>query len=165
MLISSFSIGLTSSPYRPTKKLNMTEEKKIASRSRPKEPNLSEDVRSSSNLRRSSHRLAHQFDFSNIVDDPIEVEEVEDPSEDSDQGLAFGEEALSEDDSQDISSAPYETETTNNSLDERATTVGEGQFEHTSRPTPSPVCSSPLSFSCIFLFPYFIFSIFLAHRD
>ena len=119
-------------------------------------------MRNSSNLQRSSHRLAHQFDFSSIVDDPIEVEEVDDPSEDSEQGLAFGEEALSEDDSQDISSAPYETETTNSSLDERATTIGEGQYEHTSRPTPSPVCSSPLSFSCIFLFPYFIFSIFLA---
>ena len=45
------------------------------------------------------------------------------------------------------------------SLDERATTIGEGQYEHTSQPTPSPICSSPSSFSCIFLFfaLYFLF--------
>ena len=48
------------------------------------------------------------------------------------------------------------------SLDERATNVGEGQYEHTSRPTPSLICSSLLSFSCIFLFPCLIFSIFQA---
>ena len=37
-------------------------------------------------------------------------------------------------------------------LDERSTTVGEGQYEHTSWPTLSPVFSSPLSFFCIFHF-------------
>ena len=79
---------------------------------------------------------------------------------DSEQGSAFREEASSEDDSQEISSAPDETETIKGSFDERATTVGEGQYEYTSQPTTSPVCSSPLSFSCIFLFPCLIFSIF-----
>ena len=87
---------------------------------------------------------------------------MEDPSKDNEQGSAFGEDASSEDDSQDISSAPDVTEIAKGSLDERATTVGEGQYEHTSRPTPSPVCSSPLSFSCIFLFLCLIFSIFQA---
>ena len=44
-------------------------------------------------------------------------------------------------------------------LDERPTTVGEGQYEHTYRLTPSTVCSSLSFFSCIFLFPFLIFSI------
>ena len=43
---------------------------------------------------------------------------------------------------------------TEDSLDERATTVGEGQYKHTSQPTRSPVCYLPLSFSCIFLFHF-----------
>ena len=90
----------------------MTEEKNVASSSQPKKPKLSKDVRNSSNLWWSSRRPAHQFDFSNTVDDPIEVEEVEDPSEDSEQGLAFGEEASSEDDSRDTSSAPNEIDVT-----------------------------------------------------
>ena len=53
------------------------------------------DVRNFSNLRQSSRKLAHQFDFSNIVDDPIEVKEVEDPSQDNEQGSAYGAEASS----------------------------------------------------------------------
>ena len=68
----------------------------------------------------------------NTVDDLIEVEEVEDPSEDSEQGSAFGEEASSEDDSMGTSSAPNETEMTKDSLDERVTAIREGQYEHTS---------------------------------
>ena len=41
-------------------------------------------------------------------------------------------------------------------MDERAAVVREGQYEHTSQPTPYLVCSSSLSFSCIFHFslPY-----------
>ena len=69
----------------------MIEEKNVASSSRPKKSKFPEDVKSFSNLRRSSHRPTHQFDFSNTIDDPIEVEEKEDPSKDSEQGLAFGE--------------------------------------------------------------------------
>ena len=42
-------------------------------------------------------------------------------------------------------------------MDERATIIREGQYKHTSRPTPSPVCSSPSSFSCIVLFFAYIF--------
>ena len=68
-------------------------------------------MRTSSNLRRLSRKPAHQFDFSNIVDDPIEIEEVKDPFEDSTQGLACGEENSSEDNSQDTRSAPGEIET------------------------------------------------------
>ena len=83
-------------------------------------------MRNSSNLRWLYRRPAHQFDFSNTVDDPIEIEQVEDPSEDSVQGSAYGVEASSEDDSQDISSVPDEIETTEDSLDERATIVEEG---------------------------------------
>ena len=90
----------------------MVKEKNVASNSQPKKSKLFEDVRNSSNLRRSSRRPAYQFDFSNIVDDPIEVEEVEDPSENSEQGLAYEEEASSEDDSQHTSRALDETKTT-----------------------------------------------------
>ena len=139
----------------------MVKDKNIASSSRPKKSKLLEDVRNSSNLRRPSCRPTHQFDFSNTVDDPIEVEEEEDPSGSSEQGSTFREESLSEDDFWDISSAPDVIETTEDSLDERATAIGEGQYEHTSQPTPSPICSSPLPFSCIFhffhalYFPYF----------
>ena len=92
MLVSSFfSAGLTS-PSRPTKKLKMADEKNIASNSRLKKPELPEYVRYSSNLRQSSCRPAHH-DFSNTVDDPIEVEKVENPSKNSEQGSAFGEDA------------------------------------------------------------------------
>ena len=83
-------------------------------------------MRNSSNLRRLSRRPAHQFDFSNTVDDPIEIEEVKYPFEDSEEGSACGEEASSEDNSQDTSSALDKTETVEGSLDERATTVREG---------------------------------------
>ena len=108
---------------RPTKK---AEEKNVAFSSQLKKDKLSKYVRNSSNLWRSSRKLAHRIDFSNIVDDPIEVEEVEDPSEDSEQGSTFGEEASSKDDSQDITSTPDETEMTEDTLDERATAIGEG---------------------------------------
>ena len=104
-----------------------------------------------SNLRRSLRIPSHQFDFSNTVDDPIEIEEVEDPSKECEKGLACGEETSSEDSSQDTSNALNETETIEGSLDERVTTVGEGQHEHTFLPTP-PISSSPLFFSYIFLF-------------
>ena len=83
---------MTSSPSRPTKKLKIAKEKKPTSSSWPKKPKLYEDVRSSSNLQPSSCRPSHQFDFSNIVDDPIEIEEVEDPPEDNEQGSVCGEE-------------------------------------------------------------------------
>ena len=54
---------------------------------------------------------------------------------------------------------------TEGSLDERDAPVREGQYEHTSRPTPSPISSSPSSFPCIFIFfaLYFLFCKF--HRD
>ena len=111
---------MTSSPSRPTKKLKITKEKKTTSSSQPKKPNLSEYVMNSSNLQRLSCRPSHQFDFSNTIDDPIKVEEVEDPSKDNEQGLAYEVEDSSEDDSQNISSAFNETEMTEGSLDERA---------------------------------------------
>ena len=98
----------------------MAKEKKTISISRPKKLKLFEEVRNSSNLWRSSCRPVYQFDFSNIVDVPIEMK---DSSEDSEQGSTCGEETLSEDNSQDTSSAPDETETTEGSLDERATTI------------------------------------------
>ena len=87
---------------------------------------------------------------------------MEDPFKDSEKGLAYGAKASSEDDSQDINSAPDETEMVEGSLDETTTTVREGQYEHNSRPTPSPVCSSPSSFSGIFIFLCIISSILLA---
>ena len=90
---------MTSSPSKPTKIFKMTKEKKTTSSGRPKKPKLSEDVRNFSNLRRSSRRPTHQFDFSNTVNDPIEIEEVEDHSEDSEQGSTCGDETSSEDNS------------------------------------------------------------------
>ena len=119
----------------------MAEENNVASSSRPKKPKSFEDVRNSSNVRWSSCRPTHQFVFSNTVDDPIKVEEMEDPSKDSEQRSAYGEEALNKDDYQDISSAPDEIKTTEGSLDEKATTTEEGQYEDTSHLTPSPDCS------------------------
>ena len=44
-------------------------------------------------------QTTHQFNFSNTIDDPIEIEEVEDLYEDSEQGSAYGEEASSENNS------------------------------------------------------------------
>ena len=80
-----FSLGLTSPPSRPTKKIKMAEEKNITSSSRPKKTKLPENVRTLSNLRRSSCQPVHQLVFSNNVDDPIKVEEMEDPYESSEQ--------------------------------------------------------------------------------
>ena len=60
---------------------------------------------------------------------------MEDPFEISMQGLAFGEEVSSEKDSRDISSAPGETETAEDSLNERAIVFREGKYEHTSQST------------------------------
>ena len=137
----------------------MAKDKKTTSSSRLKKLKLSKDVRNSSNLRWSSSRLAHQFNFSNTVDDPIKIEEVEDPSEDSKQGSVYGEEASSKDNSQDTSIAPGETEMVEGSLDERTTTIRECQYKHTSWLTLSPVSFSPSSFSCIFLFPCLMLSI------
>ena len=77
---------------------------------------------------------------------------MEDPYEDSEKGMTCGEETSSKDNFKDTSSAPNETKTTEGSLDERATTFGEGLYECTSRPTPSSVHSTSSSFSCIFLF-------------
>ena len=63
----------------------MGEEKNIASSSRPKKSKFLENVRTPSNLWHYSCRPIHQFDFSNIVNDPIKVEEMEDPFESSEQ--------------------------------------------------------------------------------
>ena len=60
-----FSAGLTSLS-RSTKKLKMAKEKNITSSSWPKKSKLLDDVRNSSNLRRSSCKPARD-----IVDDPI----------------------------------------------------------------------------------------------
>ena len=69
-------------------------------------------MRTPSNLRRSSWRPVYQFEFSNTVDDPIEVEEMENPSESSEQASNFEEEVSSEEDLRDIGSVPgLETET------------------------------------------------------
>ena len=76
---------MTSPLSRPTKKLKMAKEKNIASNNRPKKPKLLKNVRTPSNLRRSSCRAVHQFEFSNTVDDPIEFEEMGDPYESSEQ--------------------------------------------------------------------------------
>ena len=94
---------------------------------------------------------------------------MENPSESSKQELNIREEASSEEDSTNISSAlGSETKIVEDSLDERAIVVGEGQYEHISRPTPSlpPICSSSFSFFCIFHFslPY-IFHFFKLHRS
>ena len=125
-----------------------------------------QDVRNSSNLWRSLYGPTHQFDFSNTVDDPIKVKEVEDLSKSSEHGSAFGEEASREEDSKDISSALCETKTAKDSSDEKATTVGEGLYVHTSPPTPSLVCFPPLPFFFIFhlSLPY-IFHFSRLHRD
>ena len=132
--------------HKPTKKLKMAEEKNVASSSRPKKSKLPENMGTPSNLRHPLRRINHKFYFSNTVNDPIEVEEVEDPSKSSE--LAFGEEASSEENSKNISSAPGKIETTKDSLDENATVFGEDQYEHTSQPTPSfpSICSPSLPF-------------------
>ena len=49
-----FSARLTFSPSRPIKKIKMAKDKNIASSSQPKKSKVPEDVRKSSNLRRSS---------------------------------------------------------------------------------------------------------------
>ena len=116
-------------------------------------------MKNSSNLRQLSRTPTYQFDFSNTIDDPIEIEAIEDPSEDSEQGSVCEEEASSEDNSQHTSSTLGETEMSKCFLDERATTVEEGHYEHTSRSTPSLISSSPSSFSYIFLFPCLMLSI------
>ena len=90
---------------------------------------------------------------------------MEDPSKDSKQGSAYGGETLSGDDSQDTSCAPDETETTEGSLDERAPSVGEGQYEDTSRLTPSPIFPLHSSFSSIFFSLALYFPFFRLHRD
>ena len=77
----------------------MTKEKKTTSSGQLKKPKLFEDVRNFSNLRWSLLIPTHQFDFSNTVNDPIEIEEVEDHSEDSEKGSACGDETSSEDNS------------------------------------------------------------------
>ena len=51
---------------------------------------------------------------------------MEDSSESSEQGSAFGEKASREEDSRDISNTHGETETTKDSSNERALTIGEG---------------------------------------
>ena len=95
----------------------MAKEKKTIFNSLPKNPMLFEDVKNSSNLQKWSSRPSYKFDFSNIVDDPIEIEEVEDPPEDSEQWSAYREETSSEDNSQDTSSAPTKTKKAEGSLD------------------------------------------------
>ena len=77
----------------------MVKEKNISFDSLLKKSKLPKDVRNSSNLRCSSPIPAHQFDFSNTIDDPIEVEEVEDPFENNEPGSAFVEEDSSKGDS------------------------------------------------------------------
>ena len=105
----------------------MAEKKNIGSSSWPKNSKLLKNVRTPSNLRDSLCRSVHQFEFSNTVDDLIEVEEMEDPSESSEQESTFREESSSEEDSKDISSSPgSETGTVEDSLDERTIVVGEG---------------------------------------
>ena len=83
----------------------MAEGKNIASNSRPKNPMLPKNVRNYSNLQCSLCRPVPQFDLSNTVGDPIEVEKMEDPFESGEQESAFGEEASSEEDSKDLNSA------------------------------------------------------------
>ena len=75
----------------------MVEEKNVTSSSWPRKSNIPSNM---------GLLPTHKFDFPNTVDDPIEVEEVEDPSENSEQELAFAEEASNEEDPSDISSAP-----------------------------------------------------------
>ena len=46
-------------------------------------------------------------------------------------------------------------------MDEKATTIGEGQYEHASRPTPSMVCSSPSFFNIyIYIYIFFFFALY-----
>ena len=92
-MISPFLYRIDFYPSRSTNKLKMDEEKNIVSNSRPKKPKFPKNLRNPSNLRRFSRRSAHQFNFSNTVDDPKEVEEMEDPFESSKQELDFEGEA------------------------------------------------------------------------
>ena len=72
---------------------------------------------------------------------------MEDPFESSEQESTFGEKASGEEDSRDISSTlSLDIETIKDFLDESSTTVGEGQYEHTSQPILSLVYSPSLSF-------------------
>ena len=63
----------------------MAKEKNITFNSWPKKPKFLENMRTPSNLQRSSCQLVNQFDLSNTVDDPIEPEEMGDPSKSSEQ--------------------------------------------------------------------------------
>ena len=87
---------------------------------------------------------------------------MREPFKSSEQESTFGEEASSEEDSRDISSAPgLETKIVKDSLDERITAIGEGQYKNTPQPTPSfpLVCSPSFSFLCLFhlSLPYIFF--------
>ena len=84
---------------------------------------------------------------------------MEDTFKNSEHGSTFGEEASTEDDSRDTSSAPDETEMVEDSLDERATAVGEGHYEHTSNLLPLRFVLHLYIF-LVFFFPCLIFSIF-----
>ena len=78
-----------------------------------------------SNLRRSSRQIVHRLEFSNTINDPIEVEEMGNTPESSEQGFAYGVEALGEEDSIGINIA-LGLEMEDDSSNERTIAFGEG---------------------------------------
>ena len=58
----------------------MAKEKIVASTSQPKKPKLFETVKVPSNLRRFFAPDVHLIDFFNTANNPIEVEDMENPS-------------------------------------------------------------------------------------
>ena len=113
----------------------------IASTSRPKKPKLPEILEIHSNLRRSSHQMVHRIEFSNTANDPIEVEEMGNLFESNEQGSTFGEEALNEEDSRDISNALVLADMTEDFLDEKTIATREG-LSHP-HPYKRQVCRPP----------------------
>ena len=106
----------------------MAKEKIIASTNQSNKPKLLETVKIPSNLRRSSLRMAHHLEFSNSDNNSIEVEEMGNQYESSEQGLTFEEAALSEEgtgrnknskDSKETDTA-LDSEMEKDSLDERS---------------------------------------------
>ena len=81
--------------------------------------------------------MAHLLEFSNTANNPIEVEEMGNPSERSEQGSTFKEEASSEENTGRNRNSKYSKDTSTtldlemveDSLDENITTIGKGHHE------------------------------------
>ena len=99
-----------------------------------KKPKLLETVKIPSNLRRSSHRMVYPLEFSNVANDPIDVDKMGNLSESSEQWSALGKKKSSNDedrkrnkDSKDFNyiSTKLGSKMAKDSLDERTTTISE----------------------------------------